>query len=84
MLRWLLVRGLAPVAVGLALGLAAALGTTRVLSALLYGIGPFDIDRSYDNIGWDGLYDLTASASNPGGHRRASSSSNRVCSWVVG
>jgi ABC-type antimicrobial peptide transport system permease subunit len=41
-LRLVLAQGLRQMAIGLAAGLAAALGITRVLSALLVGVSPTD------------------------------------------
>jgi predicted permease len=42
LLRLVLLRGLGLTGLGLALGLLAALGTTRLLGYLLYGVGPRD------------------------------------------
>jgi putative ABC transport system permease protein len=42
MLRWVLSRGLRPVAVGLLIGLAAALGVGRLLGDLLFNVEPTD------------------------------------------
>jgi ABC-type antimicrobial peptide transport system permease subunit len=36
-------QGLSSVVVGLALGVAGALGLTRLVSGMLYGVGPTDI-----------------------------------------
>ena len=41
-LRLVLIQGLIPVAVGIACGLAGALGLTRLMSGLLYEVKPFD------------------------------------------
>jgi putative ABC transport system permease protein len=43
MLRWVLWRGLRPVAVGLLIGLAAALGVGRLLGDLLFNVQPTDV-----------------------------------------
>jgi len=41
-IRYVLVRGMSPVVAGVTLGVVGALAATRVLRALLYGIGPTD------------------------------------------
>ncbi len=40
--RLMIVQGMKPVLIGLTLGVAAALATTRVMQSLLYGVGPRD------------------------------------------
>jgi predicted permease len=42
-IRYVLARGMTPVAAGLVMGVAGALAATRVLRGLLYGIGPTDL-----------------------------------------
>jgi len=41
-LRLTLKKGLAPVGVGLIIGIPAAFGTTTILRSLLYGVSPYD------------------------------------------
>jgi putative ABC transport system permease protein len=41
-LRLVVAQGMTPVAIGVAVGLLASLGLTRVLSSQLYGVGAFD------------------------------------------
>jgi ABC-type antimicrobial peptide transport system permease subunit len=42
-LTMILRQGMAPAAVGLAAGLVASLGAGRLLSGLLFGVGPMDV-----------------------------------------
>jgi putative ABC transport system permease protein len=41
-IRYVLARGMIPVAVGMAVGIGGALAATRILRGLLYGVGPTD------------------------------------------
>jgi ABC-type antimicrobial peptide transport system permease subunit len=42
-LKWVLVQGMSLAAIGVAVGLAASFGVTRIIATLLFGVGPTDL-----------------------------------------